>query len=143
MPAKDTKDKVITISDTPSTAGQVGGKLEMADDVVATIANLAAKRIKGIYSMGKSGLLNLPIGSSNTRGVDAEVGEKQAALDLEIVIEYGCDIQAVVGELRQLIAKEVFKMAGREVVEVNVKVSGIRLPEGEKPVEEPPPSRVK
>lgn len=140
MPAKD---KSITISDTPSDQGHVGGKLEMAEEVVETIAKLAASRVKGIHSLGKSGLLNLAIGANSTRGVDAEVGEKQAALDLEVVIDYGCEIQKVAAELRQLIAAEVLKMAGREVVEVNVKVSGIHLPEEEKPKKEEPSPRVK
>ena len=122
-----TTEKPITISNTPSSQGLVGGKLELQADVVATIARLAAGRVKGIYSLGRSSLFNL--GSDRTRGVDAEVGENQAALDLEIVIEFGCELQKVVAELRSLIAQDVHKMAGREVVEVNVKVSGIHLPE--------------
>ena len=63
-------EKAITISNTPSSKGLVGGKLEMEADVVATIARLAAGRVKGIYSLGKSSLLNL--GSDRTRGHDVD-----------------------------------------------------------------------
>ena len=116
-----------TISTKPLKKGKVGGRLEMSKTVVAVIANYTARRVKGIHALGKAGLLYRSIGADPTRGVDAEVGEKQAALDLEVVIEYGCDINATIEELRQQIAQEVYKTAGREVVEINIKVTGINI----------------
>lgn len=111
----------------------VGGRLEMSQDVVATIANYAASQVKGVHSLGKAGL-NLALDGKSlfeigpTRGVDAEVGKKQAAIDLEVVIEFGCDIQKVAQELRERIAEAVKQMAGRDVVEVNINVVGIHMP---------------
>lgn len=127
------KKATFTITEAPLTEGQIGGKLEMTEEVVATIAGLAAHRVKGVASLGKSGFLRKSLGADRTRGIGVELGEKQAALDLEVVIEYGCNIHEVTAELRKLIAAEVFKMAGRQVVEVNIKVTGIKLPEEEKP----------
>jgi uncharacterized alkaline shock family protein YloU len=89
--------------------------------------------------MGKSRIISF--GDSPTRGVEAEVGEKEAALDLEIIIEYGVDLRKCAHELRKRISEEVNKMAGRQVVEVNINVVDVHLPEKE---EEPkqPKSRV-
>lgn len=133
----------VTIEDIPTGGDQVGGMLEMNEDVVATIANLAARKIEGIYSLGKAGFFNRSIGPDPTRGVEAEVGKTQAAVDLEVVIEYGCNIHETAAELRARIAEEVYKMAGREVVEVNVKVVGIHMEEEKKEEPPPPPPRVK
>jgi uncharacterized alkaline shock family protein YloU len=132
-----TKDTV-TIEEVPRGAGAIGGKIEMSEDVVATIAALGAKQIEGIYSLGRSRFISF--GGGVTRGVDAEVGSSEAALDLDVVIEYGTNIRDVSTELRNKIAEEVDRMAGRKVIEVNINVVGIHLPEEEvEPKPEPVP----
>jgi uncharacterized alkaline shock family protein YloU len=70
-------------------------------------------------------------GKSATRGVSVEVGELQAAIDLEIVVEYGVSITDVAGAVRENVISAVERMAGREVVEVNITVSDVKLPEDE------------
>lgn len=133
--------KHVTIDE--ETTGALRGKITMAEDVVATIAGLAAREIDGVHSLGRSRLI--PFGDSPTRGVGVEVGLKQAAFDIDIVVEYGCDIRKVAAAMRQRIAEEVNKMAGREVVEVNLNVVDIKLPETEtpKPVKEETAPRVR
>lgn len=108
------------------------GRITMSEDVVATIAGLAAREVKGIHSLGRWRLI--PFGDNPTHGVDAEVGSKQAAFDIEAVVEYGADIREVAGRLRSKIATEVDKMAGREVVEVNIHVVGLHMPEESAPM---------
>ena len=131
-----TQDKKVTIAETPRASGGVGGMIQMSQDVVATIAGIAAREIPGIHALGRSRLISF--GDSPTRGVGAEVGSTEAALDLDVIIDYGCDIRQVAGQLRTRIANEVDRMAGRKVVEVNINVVGIDLPEDRQ--EEPPPS---
>lgn len=138
-----TKKDTIMVSDTPNKEGSVGGKIEMSEDVVATIANYAARTVDGIANLGKAGILYRSLGADPTRGVAAEVGETQAAIDLEVVIEYGCDIQKTAGELRQKIADEVARMAGRQVIEVNIKVVGIQMAEEKEAPAPAPAPRVK
>jgi len=115
----------------------VSGAINMSEDVVATIAAMAARDIKGIYSLGKSRLI--PFGEGTHRGVEAEVGNTEAAVDVDVVIEYGCDINDVAGQLRDKIATEVGKMCNRKVIEVNINVVDVHLPEPEaaKKKEEP------
>jgi len=114
---------------TPPPERVINGKLDLADDVVATIAGLAARQVKGVHALGGARLISF--GDNPKRGVGVEIGQREAALDLDIVIEYGCDIHKTVDELRKNIAAVVYQMAGREVVEVNVNVRDIHLPEPE------------
>lgn len=118
----------------------IRGKLTLNEDVVATIAGMAARQIEGIVSLGKSRLI--PFGDDVRRGIEAQVGNKQAAFDIDVVIAYGIDIRKVAAKLRHAIADGVNKMAGREVVEVNINVVDIKLPDDEKPIKETPTPRV-
>ncbi|GAA2930868.1 hypothetical protein GCM10020221_28370 [Streptomyces thioluteus] len=76
-------------------------------------------------------------GKSATRGVKAEVGEVQTALDLEIVVDYGVAIAEVARAVRENVIAAVERMTGLEVVEVNIAVSDVKLPDEEE--EEPTP----
>ena len=128
----NTKDEQsVTLSDTSGSKGP-GGTITLDADVVATIASLCARQIDGIYELGRPRLIDF---GGRNRGVDVEVGQKQAAIDLDVVMEYGTDIQKCADELRDRMAQELKKMANRELVEVNIHVADIHLPEEEK--EEP------
>ncbi len=59
----------------------------------------------------------------------AEVGESQAALDLEIVVDYGVSIADVARDVRENVVSAVERMTGLEVVEVNIAVSDVKLPD--------------
>lgn len=128
------------IQDTPTSSSKVGGRIEMSEDVVATIAGIAAREVPGIHALGKSRLI--AFGDKPTRGVAAEVGKQEAALDIEVIIEHGCNIREVSSTLRSKVSSAVDKMAGRKVVEVNLDVVDVHIPDREdtKPV---PSRRVK
>ncbi|GAO10419.1 Asp23/Gls24 family envelope stress response protein [Streptomyces lydicamycinicus] len=115
------------------------GRTTIADGVVAKIAFLAAGDVAGVHALG-SGLSRsvgalrkrVPGGGTTTpHGVKVEVGEKQAAVDLDIVVEYGEVIPDVGQAVRENVISAVERMAGLEVVEVNIAVSDVRLPEEE------------
>ncbi|MBT3220013.1 MAG: Asp23/Gls24 family envelope stress response protein [Proteobacteria bacterium] len=117
---------------------EVGGSITMDEDVVATIASYLAKSVRGVHSVGIPGLHFALDGKTifdigPTKGVQAEVGTKQAALDLDIVIDYGCDIHVVANDLRTQIGGAIQQMAGRDVVEINIGVVGIELPKRDAP----------
>ncbi|MBA2812217.1 Asp23/Gls24 family envelope stress response protein [Streptomyces sp. KM273126] len=115
------------------------GRTTIADGVVEKIAGLAARDVVGVHTMG-SGLSRtfgavrdrVPGGTKAvTRGVKAEVGEVQTALDLEIVVDYGMSIADVARDVRENVVAAVERMTGLEVVEVNIAVSDVKLPEEE------------
>ncbi|MEU3844515.1 Asp23/Gls24 family envelope stress response protein [Streptomyces sp. NPDC028635] len=122
------------------------GRTTIADGVVEKIAGLAARDVPGVYAMG-SGLSRtigavrdrVPGGAKSvTRGVKAEVGEVQTALDLEIVVEYGVSIGELSRGVRENVVAAVERMTGLEVVEVNIAVSDVKLPEEEEEEQEQP-----
>ncbi|MFJ5266458.1 Asp23/Gls24 family envelope stress response protein [Streptomyces sp. NPDC088387] len=121
------------------------GRTTIADGVVEKIAGLAARDVIGVHAMG-SGLSRtfgavrdrVPGGSKAvTRGVKAEVGEVQTALDLEIVVDYGVSIADVAKDVRENVVAAVERMTGLEVVEVNIAVSDVKLPDEEDDEPEP------
>ena len=123
------------------------GRTTIADGVVEKIAGLAARDVVGVHAMG-SGLSRtfgavrdrVPGGGKSvTRGVKAEVGEAQTALDLEIVVDYGVSIADVARDVRENVIAAVERMTGLEVVEVNIAVSDVKLPDEE---DEEPESRL-
>jgi uncharacterized alkaline shock family protein YloU len=115
------------------------GRTTIADGVVEKIAGLAARDVVGVHAMG-TGLSRtfgavrdrVPGGNrSVTRGVKAEVGEVQTAIDLDIVVDYGVSIVEVARAVRENVVAAVERMTGLEVVEVNVAVGDVKLPDEE------------
>ncbi|MFJ8934997.1 Asp23/Gls24 family envelope stress response protein [Streptomyces sp. NPDC102365] len=119
------------------------GRTSIADVVVVKVAGIAAREIPGVYDMG-GGLSRtigavrdrVPGGRPNVgRGVKVEVGERQTAIDLDLVVEYGVPITDVAREVRENVISAVERVTGLDVVEVNVTVNDVHLPEedGEAP----------
>jgi uncharacterized alkaline shock family protein YloU len=113
------------------------GRTVIADGVVEKIAGLAARDVLGVHALG-TGLSRtlsavrdrVPGGKSAlTRGVRAEVGEVQTALDLVIVVDYGVAIVEVARAVRENVIVAVERMTGLEVVEVNIAVGDVKLPD--------------
>lgn len=148
-----------TTSSSPSTKSSSGagggglvtdhGKTTIADSVVAKIAGIAAREISGVHNMGSGaartmGALKERIGSSKhtvSQGVNVEVGERQAAVDLDIVVEYGVPIVDLSKAVRDNVTQRIERMTGLEVTEVNVFVDDIYL-EDESDDKPPTPERV-
>ncbi|MEU4445792.1 Asp23/Gls24 family envelope stress response protein [Actinosynnema sp. NPDC050801] len=113
------------------------GRTTIASTVVQKVAGVAAREISGVHAVGGGvsrafGALRERIpgaGTSNTAGVAVEVGEKQAAVDLDIVVEYGASIADLARAVRRNVIGQVERMTGLEVIEVNIAVNDIHLPE--------------
>jgi uncharacterized alkaline shock family protein YloU len=117
------------------------GNTTIADSVVSKIAGVATREVPGVHDMGKGtarafGAIKekLPVGSSQpnpARGVKVEVGERQAAVDLDIVVDYGASIVDVAQTVRRNVVERVEGMTGLEVVEVNISVDDVWLGDDE------------
>ena len=104
------------------------GIIKIHDEVIAVIAGLAVKEIPGVAGMsgGLTGGITEALGRKNaTRGVKVEVGQKEAAIDLYIIVEYGYRIPDVAWSIQEKVKKDVEEMTGLRVVEVNIHVQGI------------------
>lgn len=104
------------------------GKTYISDDVVSVIARIAAEQVDGVHQLGESSLRGMFARLGRSRGIESEVGLKEAAVDVEIVVEYGFPIREVAANLRRTIIESVEFMTGRKVVEVNVHVVDVYIP---------------
>jgi len=107
------------------------GSIRIADEVVAVIAGIAATEIEGVAGMsgGIAGGIAEMLGRKNlSKGVKVEVGEKEAAIDLYIVVEFGVRIPDVALKIQENVKRAVESMTGLSVVETNVHVQGVVFP---------------
>jgi uncharacterized alkaline shock family protein YloU len=110
------------------------GIIRISDDVVATIAGLAALETSGISAMSggiSEGLAKRLSGRNVQKGVSVEVGQLEAAVDLRVIVHYGSHIQDVCRVLQYNVREAIENMTGLRVIEVNVKVEGVHFKEDE------------
>lgn len=108
------------------------GLIRISDDVVATIAGLAALETPGIAAMSggiSEGLAKKLSGRNVQKGVSVEVGQLEAAIDLRVIVNYGSKIHEVCRDLQSNVKDTIINMTGLNVVEVNVKVEGVAFQE--------------
>jgi len=106
------------------------GAVKISEEVVAIIAGIAAMEVPGVAGMsgGLAGGIAEMLGRKNlSKGVKVEVGEKEAAIDLYIIVEYGCRIPDVAWEIQEKVKKAVETMTGLHVVEVNIHIQGVNI----------------
>ncbi|WP_178040253.1 Asp23/Gls24 family envelope stress response protein [Frisingicoccus sp.] len=109
---------------------RVIGEVQIADEVVAIIAGLAATEVKGVASMygnitnelvAKLGMKNL------SKGVKIEVSDSKVSVDLAINLEYGYNIPEVTGAVQDKVKNAIETMTGLSVEDVNIRVAGVNL----------------
>ena len=106
------------------------GEVQIADEVVAIIAGLAATEVEGVDSMagnitnelvGKLGMKNL------SKGVKVDVTEEHVSVDLSLNIRY--DIPAVSEQVQEKVSSAIENMTGLTVLDVNIKIAGVNMEE--------------
>lgn len=108
------------------------GSVSIAEDVVRIIAGLAATNVSGVADMsgGVVGGIAERLGRRNlSKGVKVEVGEKETAVDLYIIVEFGARIPEVADNIQKAVKGAVEEMTGLKVVETNVNVQGVAFDE--------------
>ncbi len=126
------------------------GTTTIADTVVSKIAGIAAGEVSGVYALGGGaaralGTLRERIPGARTnhaQGVSVEVGETEAAVDLDLVAEYGVSITDLASGIRRNVISAVERMTGLRVVEVNVAVNDVHLPQDDPQPAPPQEQRV-
>lgn len=104
------------------------GSIRIADEVVAIISGLAATEVEGVAGMsgGLAGGIAEMLGKRNlAKGVKVEVGEKQAAVDVFIIVRFGVRIPDVAWKIQESVKRAVESMTGLDVIKVNVHVQGV------------------
>jgi uncharacterized alkaline shock family protein YloU len=150
-----------TSSERTPTAGQTGGsrspatqadgplhtergQTSIADTVVTKVAGMAAREVRGVHELGGgvtralAGVTSrVGVGDERSQGVSVDVGEREAAVDLTVVIEYGESIPRVSQAVRDNVIKRIEGITGLSVTEVNVSVNDLYFPGDDLPDESP------
>lgn len=122
------------------------GTTTIADGVVSKIAGIAAREIPGVHELGGGaaravGALRerLPgVKTDQGQGVKVEVGTRQAAIDIDLIAEYGIPLADLAEDVRQNVIANVERMTSLEVTEVNVSVNDVHVPGEDDPAAEEP-----
>ena len=107
--------------------------INISEEVVATIAGIAASEVNGVASMsgGFVGGLSEMLGKK-TKGVKVQVGDKETIIDINLTIEYGARIPDIAWEVQNKVKTQVESMTGLKGVIVNIHVQGVSLPKKNK-----------
>jgi len=126
------------------------GTTTIADGVVAKIAGIAAGDVAGVHALGGGAARafgaireRIPGGTTNhAQGISVEVGEQEAAVDVDLVAEYGVSVVDLAEGVRRNIITSVERMTGLRVIEVNISVNDVHLPQDDPQPEAVQPPRV-
>ncbi len=120
------------------------GQTTIADPVVTKVASVAAREVGGVYALGGGvaralGAMTqrLPGGDGSNQGVSVEVGEREAAVDLTVVVEFGESIPRVTQQIRENVIRRIHGITGLSVTEVNIAVNDLHIPGDDPSADEP------
>ncbi len=106
------------------------GQIQIADEVIAIIAGLAATEVEGIAGMAGSftgGIAEI-LGKKNlSKGVKVEVGESEVSIDLFLVVKFGVKIPEVALAVQKKVKNAVETMTGLSVIEINLHITGVHF----------------
>jgi uncharacterized alkaline shock family protein YloU len=125
--AKDTKETTITTENKDGFVSEV----KIADDVVATIAGLAATEVEGVASMAGN-MTNELVGKlgykNSSKGVKISVTDDHVTVDLSLNMKYGYSIPKISATVQDKVRDAIENMTGLIVDEVNIKIAGVEAP---------------
>jgi len=110
------------------------GEVNIAEDVLATIAGIAATEVKGVAGMSGGlvgGIAEILGKKTLSKGVKVVVNEKGVFVDLNLIVDYGTKIPEVAWEIQDKVKKTIQTMANLSVVEVNIHIQGVNFPKEE------------
>ncbi|MGZ9586157.1 Asp23/Gls24 family envelope stress response protein [Paenibacillus marinisediminis] len=122
------------------------GNIQIAPEVIEVIAGLATVEIDGVAGMsgGFAGGIAELLGRKNlSKGVKVEVGQREAAVDVSIIVHYGNKIPEVAANIQNNVKRSIEMMTGLHVIEVNVHVHDVHFKAAEKVEEVEAVARVK
>lgn len=140
MGKKEEKVVEAEVVETPEVNETEVNGIKISEEVVAKIAGIAAAEVKGVFGMNGGlveGFSEIFGKKSFSKGVKVQVTEKDATIDLYIIVEYGCRIPDIAWEIQNRVKTSVENMTGLKVLEVNIHVQGVNLPKEVKNAEAP------
>ncbi len=108
------------------------GSVKIANDVVAKIASRATLEVEGVAAMGKSvgnSIKSMVGGFSTSKGVKFEINDKEAVIELSVIVEMGYNIPKVSAKIQEKVGQAIETMTGIKVTDVNVRIVGVKIQE--------------
>lgn len=105
-------------------------KIRISEEVIATIAGIAASGTENVASMGGSfvdGIAGMLGRKAPSKGIKVEMKDNQVVIDLAVVMQYGCKIHEAARDMQNRVRAAVEDMTGLEVLNVNVSVLGVNI----------------
>ena len=105
-------------------------KIRISDEVIATIAGIAASEVENLASMSgglKDGIAGVFGKKSFGKGVKVEVRENEVIIEMSIIMQYGCKIHEVSRQIQEMVRTSVENMTGMAVTAVNINVLGVSV----------------
>lgn len=125
----ENKDIIEEVFEIPSNDSEEIGNIQIAVEVVASIAGIAASEIEGVAGMTGSfagGIAEIFSGKKNpSKGVKVEITDKTAVVDLYIVVDFGVRIPELAWQIQEHVKNSVETMTGLTVEKINVHVDGV------------------
>lgn len=106
------------------------GHVTISDEVVATIASIAAKSTEGVYGMVNTitgGFAEFLRMKNPSKGVKVQITDRDVKIDMSVIVEYGVKIPDVAWEIQDKVKSEVEAMTGLNVAAVNVSIDGVNM----------------
>jgi len=106
------------------------GEVQIADEVVATIAALAASEVKGVApaSGGAANELAGKFGKKNlSKGVKVLVNPDAVSVDMALTLDYGYGIPETAKQVQEKVKTAIENMTGLQVKEVNIRIAGVNV----------------
>lgn len=121
---EENKNEEIMINEQKDSNG-----IKISNDVIAVIAGVAVSEVSGVASMSggfAGGITEAIKGKKNlAKGIKVDANEKEAKIDVNIIVEFGSRIPDVAFEIQNRVKKAVENMTGIKVTDVNVNVQGV------------------
>ncbi|MBQ0028224.1 MAG: Asp23/Gls24 family envelope stress response protein [Lachnospiraceae bacterium] len=110
------------------------GTVQIADDVVAVIAGLAATEVEGVSSMAgniSNDIMNKMGYKSLTKGVKTDIVDGKVKIEMSLTMSYGYNIPATCSKVQEKIKTTIENMTGLEVTDVNIRIAGVDMQKGQ------------
>ncbi|NMA34944.1 MAG: Asp23/Gls24 family envelope stress response protein [Clostridiaceae bacterium] len=105
-------------------------KIRISEEVIATIAGIAAAGNENVASMGGTfvdGLAGMLGRKAPSKGIKVELKDNLVNIDMSVIMQYGCKIHEAARDMQKRVRDAVEDMTGLEVLNVNVSVLGINI----------------
>ena len=130
---EEEKSEEISNEDLIQTSETESKGIQIANDVISTIAGKAVSEVKGVAGMAggfAGGISEVLSGKKNlSKGIKVDINENEAKIDVNIIVEYGVRIPDVAFEIENRVKKAIETMTGLKVISVNVHVQGVSMEE--------------